>query len=155
MKSELIIGEAKKEIGYKEMPPGTNKTKFGEWFGLNGVAWCGIFVSYIYFKAGCQLPKIGYSKGYAGCATAVAYFRKSGEVVKWEDVCPGDIVFFDWNGDGKFDHTGIVEIKTGLNQFDSIEGNTAIGNDSNGGEVMLRHRTYTGREVFVRPKVVV
>lgn len=153
MKSEIIIAEARKEIGYKEIPAGSNKTKFGEWFGLNKVAWCGIFVSYIYHKAGCPLGNIGYLKGYAGCQTAVAHFRKTGEVVKWEDARPGDIVFFDWNGDGKFDHTGILLEKTAMNQFDAIEGNTAIGNDSNGGEVMLRHRSYSGREVFVRPKV--
>jgi len=45
------------------------------------------------------------------------------------------------NGDGRFDHTGIFVrwIEVGKT-FESIEGNTAVGNDSNGGNVMLRTR---------------
>lgn len=154
MKNELVIAEAKKEITYKEFPAGTNKTKFGEWFGLNGVAWCGIFVSYCYAKAGAQLEKIGYSKGYAGCSTAVMHFKETGQCVSKENVKPGDIVFYDWNKDGKFDHTGIFLKDNGNGTFEAIEGNTAIGNDSNGGEVMQRTRTYAIVEIFVHPKVL-
>lgn len=152
--AEKIIFEAKKEIGYKEIPAGSNKTKFGEWFGFNSVAWCGIFVSYIYAKAGFQLEKIGWSKGYAGCPIAVEHFKKTGQVVKKENVAPGDIVFFDWNKDGKFDHTGIFIKDNGNGTFQSIEGNTAVGNDSNGGEVMERTRSYAIVEIFVHPKVL-
>lgn len=153
-KSEMIIFEAKKEIGYKEIPAGSNKTKFGEWFGYNGVAWCGIFVSYIYAKAGCQLPKIGWTKGFAGCPVAVEYFKKSGEVIPMSSAKPGDIAFFDWNKDGKFDHVGIFLHDNGDGTFETIEGNTAVGNDSNGGEVMQRTRSYKTVEIFVHPKVL-
>lgn len=154
MKTELIIGEAIKEIGYKEIPAGSNKTKFGEWFGMNGTAWCGIFVSYIYAKAGAQLEKIGFSKGYAGCPTAVAHFKETNQCVSKENVKPGDIVFYDWNKDGKYDHTGIFLKDNGNGTFDAIEGNTGVGNDSNGGEVMQRTRSYAIVEVFVHPKVL-
>lgn len=153
MKAELIIAEARKEIGYKEIPAGSNKTKFGEWFGLNKVAWCGIFVSYVYAKAGCPLGNIGYLKGYAGCQSAVAHFKKTGEIVSKNKVQPGDIAFFDWNIDGKFDHTGIFLKDNGDGTFECIEGNTAVGNDSNGGEVMQRTRSYKVA-IFVHPKVV-
>ena len=152
-KAELIIGEAKKEIGYTEMPANSNKTKFGEWFGVNGVAWCGIFVSYMYAKAGCHLGNIGYLKGYAGCQTAVKHFTEKGEVVTKEKVQPGDIAFFDWNKDGKFDHTGIFLKDNGNGTFECIEGNTAVGNDSNGGSVMQRTRNYSVA-LFVHPKVL-
>lgn len=152
-KAELIIGEAKLEIGYREMPPNSNRTKFGEWFGLNKVAWCGIFVSYIYAKAGCPLGNIGYLKGYAGCQTAVSHFKSTKEVVTKENVKPGDIAFFDWNGDGKYDHTGIFLKDNGNGTFECIEGNTAVGNDSNGGSVMQRTRNYTVA-LFVHPKVL-
>lgn len=138
MKEVLQI--ALKEVGYKETPSGSNKTKYGEWFGLNSVPWCGIFVSWCYSMAGNPLPKIGFSKGFAGCQTAVAYFKKSGQITKTPQ--PGDIVFFDWNNDGKHDHTGIYSKHIDSVYFESVEGNTSISNQSNGGEVMIRKRKY-------------
>jgi cell wall-associated NlpC family hydrolase len=152
--SEKIIFEAKKEIGYKEFPSGSNKTKFGEWFGFNNVAWCGIFVSYCYAKAGLKLDQIGWSKGFASCQAAVAHFKATEQTVTKETVVPGDIVFFDWNKDGKFDHTGIFLKNNNNGTFQSIEGNTAIGNDSNGGEVMERTRSFNLVEIFVHPKIL-
>ena len=133
-----IVEVAKKEIGQVEVPKNSNKTKYSHWFGFDGVAWCGMFVSWCYFMAGQQLPKIGFTKGFAGCQTAVAYFKKSGQITKTP--IAGDIVFFDWNKDGRYDHTGIFVKWLNKNEFETIEGNTAIGNDSNGGQVMRRKR---------------
>jgi len=87
-----IIRIAAKEIGQTEKPANSNKTKYGKWFGFDGVAWCGMFVSWCYAQAGFQLPKIGFSKGYAGCQTAVAYFKKMNQITK--KPVEGDIVFF-------------------------------------------------------------
>ena len=140
---------ARKEIGTAEHPPDTNRTKYGEWFGLNGVPWGGIFVSWCFDRAGVVLPKIGFSKpGFAGCQTAVAYWRREGRVVTKAQ--PGDIVFYDWNGDGRYDHTGIFDTRISDTHFWAIEGNTAVNNDSNGGTVMRRKRPYR-RAIFVRP----
>jgi hypothetical protein len=133
-----IVEVARKEIGTVEVPKNSNKTKYGSWFGFDGVAWCGMFVSWCYFMAGKPLPKIGFTKGFAGCQTAVAYFKKSKQITKTP--VAGDIVFFDWNKDGRYDHTGIFVRWISETQFESIEGNTAVGNDSNGGQVMLRKR---------------
>jgi hypothetical protein len=130
---------AQKEIGTTEKPLNSNKTKYGKWFGLDSLAWCGIFVSWCYAQAGFQLPKIGFSKGYAGCQTAVAYFKKNGMITN--NPVQGDIVFFDWNADGRFDHTGLFVKWLNDTEFETIEGNTAIGNDSNGGQVMTRKRS--------------
>jgi cell wall-associated NlpC family hydrolase len=146
---KMAVNKAIAEIGYTEFPKDTNKTKYGKWFGLDGVAWCGIFVSWCYDKAGTPLPNIGFTKGFAGCQTAVAYFKKNGLVTDKPE--EGDIVFFDWNGDGRYDHTGIfvqwntdgtfVTVEGNTDKtFVTIEGNTSIGNDSNGGTVMKRKR---------------
>jgi hypothetical protein len=136
MKSK-ILELALKEIGYSETPPNSNKTKYGEWFGFDGVPWCGIFVSWCYYLAGYPLRHLGFEKGFAGCQTAVAYFKKNNMITT--DPQPGDIVFFDWNGDGRFDHTGIFVCWNGNNFFD-VEGNTSLTNQSNGGQVMKRER---------------
>lgn len=131
-----LIKIATAEIGYSEEEG--NKTKYGKWFGLNGVAWCGMFVSWCFAQANKQLPKIGFSKGFAGCQTAFKYFKDKDLLTDTPQ--PEDIVFFDWNSDGRFDHTGIYESKIDDNFFWCIEGNTSLKNQSNGGSVMRRKR---------------
>jgi hypothetical protein len=141
-----IVEIARKEAGYKETAG--NKTKYGKWFGLDGVAWCGMFVSWCYFQAGKPLPKIGFLKGFAGCQTAHVYFKKNG----WITTTPvaGDIVLFDWNKDGRYDHTGIFEGWINDTKFETIEGNTSPINNSNGGEVMKRIRNKSVA-IFIHP----
>lgn len=144
---QKILAIAAKEIGYAETPANSNKTKYGKWFGFDGVAWCGMFVSWCYAQAGSPLPPIGFPKGFAGCQTAVAFFKQKKMVVG--DPKPGDIVFFDWNRDGRYDHTGIYVRELSESQFETIEGNTALNNQSNGGQVMRRTRDYAN-VLFVR-----
>lgn len=134
MERKKIIEIAEKEIGYQEQP--TNQTKYGAWFGLNCVPWCGIFVSWVYAKSGVLIKKGGFLKGFAGCQTfSVKYADK-----ETKNPQEGDIVLFDWNADKKFDHTGIFVKWINSEMFQCIEGNTSIGNNSNGGKVMLRIR---------------
>lgn len=141
-----IVEIALAEIGTVEIPPNSNKTKYGKWFGFDGVAWCAMFVSWCYFQAGKPLGKIGFTKGFAGCQTGYAYFKKMGWIT--DTPVAGDIVLYDWNGDGRYDHTGIfIEWLTNIS-FTAIEGNTAVGNDSNGGKVMIRERQ-KGKAIFV------
>ena len=52
----------------------------------------------------------------------------------------GDVIFFDWGGNGTQDHVGIVE-KVDNGYVYTIEGNTSTSNDANGGKVMRRTRT--------------
>ena len=96
------------------------------------------------------MPKIGYTKGYAGCQTAYAYFKTNGWLVT--EPIAGDIVLFDWNSDGRFDHTGIFKEKISATKFKSIEGNTSLKNDSNGGEVMERVRDFK-TAIFARKPI--
>lgn len=145
-----IIDIATKEIGTKELPPNSNKTKYGQWFGLDGLPWCGIFVSWCYAHANKPLGNIGYTNGYAGVGTALEHFKKLGQIT----ITPisGDIVIFDWNLDGKPEHTGLFVKDNGDKiHFTTIEGNTAIGNDSNGGEVMLRTDRQYKFATFIHP----
>ena len=133
-----VIKVARQEVGYIENKG--NKTKFGEWFGLNGVSWCGIFVSWCYAMGGVPLPKIGFKRGFAGCQTAAEYFSAKKLIVK--NPVAGDIVLYDWKSDGRYDHTGIYLKHNENNTFAAIEGNTSTVNQSNGGSVMVRTRQY-------------
>ncbi len=134
-----LVALAQNEVGQGEVPLNSNKTKYGKWFGWQGVPWCGIFVSWCYAQVDAPLGNIGFKKGFAGCQTAVAHYRKTNRVTT--NPMPGNIVFFDWNGDGRFDHTGIFVkwLEVGKT-FESVEGNTSLTNQSNGGQVMLRVR---------------
>jgi hypothetical protein len=142
-----IVQIAKAEIGYVEKP--VNITKYGEWFGMNGSPWCGIFVSWCYAEAGKPLGNIGFSKGFAGCQTAVKHFKAKGKIVEIPE--EGDIVFFAFKKAGVYNHTGIfIAPSEHAGYFKSIEGNTSLASDHNGGSVMMRTRKYDGC-IFVRP----
>lgn len=133
-----VLAIAISELGYKESPAGSNRTKFGEWYGMNGQPWCGIFVSYCFHKAGMPL-QIGTTKGFAYCPYGVEWFKKQGRFYQTPQV--GDVVFFDFGGnDGIPDHTGIVEKVNPDGTITTIEGNTGTASQCNGGEVMRRVR---------------
>lgn len=61
---------------------------------------------------------------YAGCVNGVQWFRDRGQ---WADgsyePSPGTIIFFDWEGDGVTDHTGIVQ-KCENGTVYTVEGNS-------------------------------
>ena len=127
-----FITTAYSDLGYKESPYGSNKTKFGEWIGLQGQPWCMSAVQYWAYKAGVQLPARTGS-----CTVFKDAAIKAGQWVT-SDYKTGDIVIFQWKNGLR--HCGIV-VSVATNILKTIEGNTAVGNDSNGGEVMLRNRT--------------
>lgn len=133
-----VITVARREVGYIEEKG--NLTKYGKWFGLDGVAWCGIFVSWCYAKGGVKLPRIGFWRGFAGCQTAAQYFKNHNMLTT--NPIAGDIVLYDWQGDKRYDHTGIFLKQIDTNTFAAIEGNTSTANQSNGGSVMIRIRHY-------------
>jgi len=149
------LAEAIKHIGVKESPTGSNHQPFGAWFGMNGVPWCNIFVSYCFeIAGGYQLCKGATGPGVTskGCSyvpTTEAWLRASGMWLGRSTPQPGDIAIYNWDG-GVPDHIGIVEKYLGGGQFTAIEGNTAIGNDSNGGEVMRRQRYLSNVDGFGR-----
>jgi len=149
------LAEALRQIGVKERPANSNRTPFGKWFGVDGVPWCNIFVSYC-FAVGARYT---ICKGFAGagvnakgCAyvpTTEAWLRVTGLWIGRSTPAPGDIAIYDWDG-GVADHIGIVEANLGGGTFHAIEGNTSVGNDSDGGIVMRRLRYQTQVNGFGR-----
>lgn len=145
-----VLEIATKEIGTTESPRNSNLTKYGKWFSLDGVRWCGIFVSWCYFHAGRPLGNIGFKKGFAGCLTALIYFKKKGWIT--EDPQPGDIVFYDFDDNGRPEHCGLFENWINKTSFNAIEGNTGNKSQSNGGQVMSKIRDkIKDKAIFVHP----
>jgi hypothetical protein len=148
-----IIEVALTQVGYTEEPANSNKTKYGQWAKYDGVPWCALFVSWCYNQAGFPMDKIGFSfPGFAGCQTAYTHFKESGELTL--KPVSGDVFLADWNGDKRFDHTGLFskDLGDGIH-FETVEGNTSATNQSNGGQVQVRKRRYD-QCVFIHPKVL-
>ena len=61
MDANKVLAVARGELGNTESPAGSNRTKYGKWFGLDGYAWCMIFVMWCFGQVGALklLPKIG------------------------------------------------------------------------------------------------
>lgn len=79
---------------------------YWSWYGFGSrVEWCACFVSWCMYQAGDSSVK------YASCnGGGVPYFKNNGGWASggYTDLAPGDVIFFDWNGDGKAQHTGLV-----------------------------------------------
>lgn len=82
---------------------------YWSWYGFDGrVEWCACFVSWCADQ--CGYIESGVIPKFAGCVNGSQWFKDRGQ---WQDggFTPeaGQIIFFDWEGDGETDHVGIVE----------------------------------------------
>lgn len=142
---------AREYIGTKENPAGSNRVMFSEWYGMIG-PWCAMFVTYCFVRSGSKAFERGSRWAYCPYLLSDARANRHGvTLVSQANVRPGDIVLFSWKQDGVANHVGIVAGKIdGAGNFHTVEGNTAVGNDSNGGEVMARVRNISQVIGFVR-----
>ena len=146
-----VLEIAKAEIGYKESPKNSNKTKYGKAYGMDGQPWCAIFVWWVFTKAGCPELFFGGEKS-AYCPTIADYYIAQKQTVAKGSGKPGDIVLFDWNKNNSSDHIGIIEKKNSDGSYTTIEGNTSTSDNSNGGQVMRRTRKQADISWICRPK---
>lgn len=136
MTAEHVLQVARAELGYTETPAGSNRTKYGKWFGLNGNPWCMMFIQWVFFQAGA------YELLPAHTGSCGAFMRAAQAQGRWiiDGYRPGDIVIYNFPGNNVLtDHCGIVvtALTTGIQ---AIEGNTGAESDANGGQVQERTR---------------
>lgn len=148
---EAVLRVARSQVGVRESPFGSNQTKYGRAYGWNGVAWCAIFVWWVFRQAGADLkemigPGLQYTPTFAAHARAKGWVR-----VNFEGARPGDIVFFDFpDSIHRIQHVGIV-LRRSRSTMTCIEGNTSTSSDDNGGAVMERIRRADVVKVIYRP----
>ena len=110
-----LVELAKRQVGNVGGAP------YWSWYGFDSrVAWCACFVSWCYGQAGLSEPR------FAACQSqGVPWFTSHGQwgVRGYENIAPGDAIFFDWDLDGSADHVGLV-IGTDGNRVYTIEGNS-------------------------------
>jgi hypothetical protein len=96
--------------------------KFWSYMGFkNRVEWCACFVSWC--SEQCGYVNAGIMPKSAGVGTMINFYKgKNG----WQKIgykpSAGDVIFFDWEGDGGTDHVGLVEKCDGATVY-TIEGN--------------------------------
>ena len=106
---------------------------YWSWYGFDSrVEWCACFVSWC--AGQCGYIDSGLIPKFAGCIDGANWFKSNN---RWNDrnyePKAGDIIFFDWEGDGTTDHVGIVE---------KCENGTVYTVEGNSGDA-CRQRQYT------------
>ena len=97
---------------------------YWSWYGFSSrVEWCACFVSWCANE--CGYLDAGIIPRFSACTTGEAWFKERGQ---WQSSSyepkSGDIIFFDWQGDGKTDHVGIVDrVENGI--IYTVEGNSS------------------------------
>ena len=97
---------------------------YWSWYGFSSrVSWCACFVSWCANE--CGYIENGIIPKFATCEVEGITWFKTCNLWQENSYIPnsGDIIFFDWEGDGHSDHVGIVErVENGI--VYTIEGNT-------------------------------
>ena len=115
--NQAIVEVALTQLGNEGGQP------YWSWYGFEGrVEWCACFVSWCADQ--CGYIESGIIPKFAGCVDGANWFKGNGQ---WKDrsyePSAGDIIFFDWEGDGETDHVGIVE-KCENGVVYTVEGNS-------------------------------
>ena len=115
--NQAIVEVALTQLGNEGGQP------YWSWYGFEGrVEWCACFVSWCADQ--CGYIESGIIQKFAGCVDGSNWFKGNGQ---WKDrsyePSTGDIIFFDWEGDGETDHVGIVE-KCENGVVYTVEGNS-------------------------------
>ena len=110
-----IVDLAKRQVGNVGGYP------YWSWYGFNSrVEWCACFVSWCYGQMGLSEPR------FAACQSqGIPWFTSHGQwgARGYENIAPGDAIFFDWDLDGSADHVGLV-IGRDANRVYTVEGNS-------------------------------
>ena len=125
--NQAIVEVALTQVGNQGGQP------YWSWYGFDSrVEWCACFVSWCADQ--CGYIESGLVPKFAGCVDGANWFKSNG---KWQNRTyepkAGDIIFFDWEGDGTTDHVGIVE---------KCENGTVYTVEGNSGDA-CRQRQYT------------
>ena len=110
-----LVELAKRQVGNVGGQP------YWSWYGFNSrVEWCACFVSWCYGQMGLSEPR------FAACQSqGIPWFQSHRQwgARGYDNLAPGDAIFFDWDMDGSADHVGIV-IGTDGSRVYTVEGNS-------------------------------
>ncbi|MBQ0001331.1 MAG: CHAP domain-containing protein [Clostridiales bacterium] len=119
--ADTLLQLAESQVGGSGRP-----NEYTWWFGsIDGTysyAWCHAFISWVAEKCGAAdiIPKT------VSCIDGVKWFKDRG---RWHPSgvgytpMKGDVVYFDWDANGTYDHVGFVALESNAILY-TIEGNS-------------------------------
>ena len=118
--AKTYIGTTEGSNNHREIIDLYNRGRYSDAYQMTmSDPWCCAFVvaMFVQCNAGDIIPC------YAACDQMISMFKSWG---RWKnkssEVHAGDIIFYDWNGDGSSDHVGIV-VQNRFSELSVIEGN--------------------------------
>lgn len=150
-----VMAVAQKYVGTKESPPDSNNVIFNtDYYGHavsgDSYPWCCVFVWDVFRMANASDLFYGGQKT-AYCPTYENWALSEGLSVGKENGEYGDVVTMDF-GKGRASHIGFILAKLSDGTYQTIEGNTSITSNDNGGAVMIRTRTQSVIRYIFRPR---
>jgi hypothetical protein len=145
-----VLNVARSQIGFYEGP--NNENPYGIWYGIPNAPYCAMGISWCFAQVGLShLIAAQTPKGFSFNPAALHWFQMQGLVVNKMSMQPGDLVMFDWNGDGVADHVELVEAAS-PGGFTTIGFNTGNPNDPTKEGCWRVHRNYLFVIAVIRPK---
>jgi hypothetical protein len=126
-----VLAAARSQLGITEVPFGSNRVKYNDWAGVPPGPWCAAFASWALDQGGAlDVAKFVY------CPTGVNEYKADG---RWGSTPRiGAVIFFQWPGENRACHVGLVEAVRADGSVATLEGNTDVAGGGSGGKVM-RH----------------
>lgn len=143
---------AESQKGMREMPSGSNHTKYGVWYGVDPAYWCAMFMSWVWWGIGLRFSGAQSSKGWASAELMRQWFIRRGRITR--SPRPGDVVFIHVpGGHAGANHVGFFMSKTSTS-VTSLDGNTSSASSRNGDSVAVRTRPIDQVLGYGRPPYV-
>lgn len=119
--AKSYLGTTEGSNNHREIIDLYNKARYSDAYQMTMQdPWCCAFVVAVFEQCGMRdiIPC------YAACDQMISVFTKWGRYFSRSVRCvkPGDIIFYDWNGDLSSDHVGIV-VQNRFGDLSVIEGN--------------------------------
>lgn len=162
--AKKVVDTAKNFLGTMEKPAGSNNVIFNTHFygrevkdgspsAKNKYPWCCTFVWDVFRLSGASdLFYDGKKTDYV--PTVEDWGKKNKLTIAKTLGEAGDLITFDWNHNNIGDHIGIIIARNSDGTYQTIEGNTSITSNDNGGKVMERKRYLSDINLIIRPKYV-
>ena len=145
-----VLNVARSQIGFYE--GANNENPYGDWYGIKNAPYCAMGISWCFAQVGLShLIAAQTPKGFSFNPAALHWFQMQGLIVNKMQMQPGDLVMYDWNGDGVADHVELCE-NASPGGFTTIAFNTGNPNDPTKEGCFRVHRNYLFVIAVIRPK---
>ena len=149
--AKQIINKALSYEGVKEDRNGYVIFNKRYWGRDIDAAWCAAFVWCVFQD--CNASELFFNGNKCAYVPTIADWGIAEKLtVPKSQGRYGDLVTFDWDHNGNSDHIGFIINKNADGSYQTIEGNTSLTNQANGGQVMIRTRYQSSISYIIRPK---